>query len=77
MRESLVDGAVVAFHPFTVLAREPFRHRAVTAGVAVGDIAGFDTPGKLLGVRAALAHCTEHRARSGSEVGPVTEERNR
>ena len=72
-----MDAVVIAAHPFTILAREPFHYRAVTGEVAVGAIAGFGTPGQRLGARAALAHCTEHQARSGTEVGPVTEEQNR
>nr|WP_221308548.1 type II 3-dehydroquinate dehydratase [Nocardiopsis mwathae] len=56
-----VDTPCVEVHISNVYAREPFRHRSVTAPVMQGYIAGCGVAGYELGLRAVLRRIEEAR----------------
>ncbi|HVA21313.1 MAG TPA: type II 3-dehydroquinate dehydratase [Candidatus Micrarchaeia archaeon] len=63
LRDALAAFArpVVEVHLTNVHAREPFRHRLLTAGAARGVIAGLGAHGYELALEAAVRLCDEDR----------------
>ena len=63
LRDALADLAVpiVEVHLSNIYAREPFRHRSVTAGVVRGQISGLGWYGYL----AALEYLVEEKRQHG------------
>jgi 3-dehydroquinate dehydratase-2 len=52
---------VVEVHVTQPQAREPFRHRSLLAGAAIGTVSGFGADSYLLGLRGLAAHLNRGR----------------
>jgi 3-dehydroquinate dehydratase-2 len=60
-----VKFPVIEVHLSNLFAREPFRHRSLTAAAARGVVAGLGWRGYLMGVQAIVAW-TEAAGQAGS-----------
>ncbi len=64
IRDAIAAAAVptVEVHLTNIHAREEFRHRSLTAGVALGQIAGFGPHSYLLAMQAVVQHLDSRKA---------------
>ena len=64
IRDAIAAAAVptVEVHLTNIHAREEFRHRSLTAGVAIGQIAGFGPHSYLLAMQAVVQHLDSRKA---------------
>lgn len=64
IRDAIAAAAVptVEVHLTNIHAREAFRHRSLTAGVALGQIAGFGSQSYLLAIQAVIQHVKSDKA---------------
>ncbi len=64
IRDASAAAAIptVEVHLTNIHAREAFRHRSLTAGVALGQIAGFGSQSYLLAIHAVIQHVKSDKA---------------
>ncbi len=64
IRDAIAAAAIptVEVHLTNIHAREAFRHRSLTAGVALGQIAGFGSQSYLLAIHAVIQHVKSDKA---------------